>query len=320
MSSTDLGPRSAEGDSALEAFLSRTVIHELAGAAIPRDLLRFGLYGSIVVIATGVLGLVFPGANSIRRGSFFLILGTPAADMADHRARGRHPLDRLRHCALAPRSLLDARPPLRTLAPGSSGASRCRRHRWRGEHRLLSARDHQLGVVDRHRGIHRGMRGGDRRRLQRRLIQLGLRSNGDRHTPDCGGRRGPRSFKVVRRGGKGASASAPALLKGGKEGLDMARTRASRNPGSSSCVRAHALQRARLTSSPKIARHPLAADSRPTTPARPRTFESSSTQRSAARSSLASANFSRTGGVTGSAPARRAARLTTRLWRGQSHA
>lgn len=81
MSSTDLVPRSAEGDSALEAFLSRTVIHELAGAAIPRDLMRFGLYGSIVVIATGVLGLVFPGANSIRRGSFFLILGTPAADM-----------------------------------------------------------------------------------------------------------------------------------------------------------------------------------------------------------------------------------------------
>jgi hypothetical protein len=81
MSSTDLGPRSGEGDSALEVFLSRSVIHELAGAAIPRDLLRFGLYGSIVVIATGVLGLAFPGANSIRRGSFFLILGIPAADM-----------------------------------------------------------------------------------------------------------------------------------------------------------------------------------------------------------------------------------------------
>jgi hypothetical protein len=81
MTSTDLVPRSGEGDSALEAFLSRTVIHELAGAAIPRDLLRFGLYGSIVVIATGVLGLVFPDADSIRRGSFFLIFSAPAADM-----------------------------------------------------------------------------------------------------------------------------------------------------------------------------------------------------------------------------------------------
>ena len=150
MSSTDLGPRSAEGDSALEAFLSRTVIHELAGAAIPRELLRFGLYGSSVVIATGVLGLVFPGANSIRRGSL-PDPWHPGGRYADHRARGRHPPDRLRHCALAPRSLLYARPPLRTLAPGSSGSSRCRRHRWRGEHRLLSARDHQLGVVDRHR-------------------------------------------------------------------------------------------------------------------------------------------------------------------------
>jgi hypothetical protein len=43
--------------------------------------LRFRLYGSIVCIATGLLALLFPTADSIRHGDFFLILATPAADL-----------------------------------------------------------------------------------------------------------------------------------------------------------------------------------------------------------------------------------------------
>ncbi len=81
MTSTDPVPRSRGGGSALESLLSRSVIHEKAGAVIPRDLLRFGLYGSIVCIATGLLALLFPTADSIRHGDFFLILATPAADL-----------------------------------------------------------------------------------------------------------------------------------------------------------------------------------------------------------------------------------------------
>jgi hypothetical protein len=81
MTSTDPVPRSRGGGYALESLLSRSVIHEKAGAVIPRDLLRFGLYGSIVCIATGLLALLFPTADSIRHGDFFLILATPAADL-----------------------------------------------------------------------------------------------------------------------------------------------------------------------------------------------------------------------------------------------
>ena len=81
MTSTDPVPRSRGGGSALESLLSRSVIHEKAGAVIPRDLLRFRLYGSIVCIATGLLALLFPTADSIRHGDFFPVLATPAADL-----------------------------------------------------------------------------------------------------------------------------------------------------------------------------------------------------------------------------------------------
>lgn len=82
MASTDLVPRSPDdGGSALDAFLSRSVIYERAGAVIPRDLLRFGLYGTIIIIATGALALVFPTAPAIRHGQFFLLFATQAASM-----------------------------------------------------------------------------------------------------------------------------------------------------------------------------------------------------------------------------------------------
>jgi hypothetical protein len=84
MASTELipGPSAADDNgSALKAFLDRTTIHETAGAAIPRDLLQFGLYGSLLVIASGILALIAPSPESIRSGDFFLILGTPAASL-----------------------------------------------------------------------------------------------------------------------------------------------------------------------------------------------------------------------------------------------
>lgn len=84
MVSTDLAPSSPDGSegSALSDFLSRTTIYEQAGAVIPRDLLQFGLLGSIVVIATGLLALVFPGSASIRHGGFFFVFGGQVADLA----------------------------------------------------------------------------------------------------------------------------------------------------------------------------------------------------------------------------------------------
>jgi len=81
MGSTDLAPEPSEGGSALGDFLSRSVVYEKAGAVIPRDLLQFGLYGSIVVIATGILALIIPSAESIRQGDFYLVLGGTAADI-----------------------------------------------------------------------------------------------------------------------------------------------------------------------------------------------------------------------------------------------
>jgi hypothetical protein len=82
--STDLVPRADDDDgpSALADFLGRTTIYETAGAVIPFDLLRFGLLGSVAVIATGLLALVFPSAEAIRGGDFFLVLGDEAAGIA----------------------------------------------------------------------------------------------------------------------------------------------------------------------------------------------------------------------------------------------
>jgi hypothetical protein len=78
----DLVPSSPEdGGSALSDFLSRSTVYEKAGSVIPRDLLQFGFLGSMVVIGTGVLALVFPSPESVHHGGFFLLLGSQAADL-----------------------------------------------------------------------------------------------------------------------------------------------------------------------------------------------------------------------------------------------
>jgi hypothetical protein len=84
MASADLVSGSPGGGerSALSDLLSRSIIHEKAGAVVPRDLLQFGLLGSILVIATGLLALIFPGAESIRQGGFFFLFGGQVADLA----------------------------------------------------------------------------------------------------------------------------------------------------------------------------------------------------------------------------------------------
>lgn len=82
MAVTDLVPgSSASGGSALKDLLAHSVVYEKAGAVIPRDLLQFGLFGSIVVIVTGLLALVLPDPASISRGEFFLVLGSTAASL-----------------------------------------------------------------------------------------------------------------------------------------------------------------------------------------------------------------------------------------------
>jgi hypothetical protein len=82
MASTELVPSVPEdGGSALSDFLSRSTVYEKAGAVIPRDLLQFGYFGSMVVIGTGVLALVFPSPESVHHGGFFLLLGSQAADL-----------------------------------------------------------------------------------------------------------------------------------------------------------------------------------------------------------------------------------------------
>lgn len=81
MSSPGLLPGTPEDDNALRSMLSRVTSHEGAGAAIPFDLLRFGLVGSIVVVATGLLALILPGADSVRHSDFYLVLGGLAADI-----------------------------------------------------------------------------------------------------------------------------------------------------------------------------------------------------------------------------------------------
>lgn len=84
MSIDELVPREPPGGerSALSDLLSRSVIYERAGGVIPHDLLQFGFFGSLVVIVTGLLAVVFPDATSIRAGDFFLVLGGTAADLS----------------------------------------------------------------------------------------------------------------------------------------------------------------------------------------------------------------------------------------------
>jgi hypothetical protein len=84
MASTDVVPRRPDDDgSALGGFLNRCTDYEKAGAVIPRDLLQFGLVGSIVVIVTGILAFIVPSPESIRQGDFYLVLGGTAADIGE---------------------------------------------------------------------------------------------------------------------------------------------------------------------------------------------------------------------------------------------
>jgi hypothetical protein len=83
MSSADLLAASRPPEeSALSDFLRHTTVYERAGAVIPRDLLRFGFVGSLVVIGTGLMALLFPSPQSIKQGDFFLLFGSQAAGLA----------------------------------------------------------------------------------------------------------------------------------------------------------------------------------------------------------------------------------------------
>jgi hypothetical protein len=80
--STELVPDPSEGGgSALADFLRHSVIYEKAGAVIPCDLLSFGLLGSLVVIGTGLLALIFPSPHAVAQGQFFLLLASEAAGL-----------------------------------------------------------------------------------------------------------------------------------------------------------------------------------------------------------------------------------------------
>jgi hypothetical protein len=80
MSSTDLVAAPYE-DSALKSLLRKATGYEKAGAVIPGGLMQFGLLGSTLIIATGLLALILPGATSIRRSGFYLVLGGPTASL-----------------------------------------------------------------------------------------------------------------------------------------------------------------------------------------------------------------------------------------------
>jgi hypothetical protein len=80
MSSAELG-RVLGGDSALKSLLRKAIDQEKAGAVIPQEVMQFGLLGSAMVIATGLLALILPSAESIRNGDFFWILGSVAAGL-----------------------------------------------------------------------------------------------------------------------------------------------------------------------------------------------------------------------------------------------
>jgi hypothetical protein len=81
MPSPDLLPTQVDSDNALRLLLNRAISYENAGAVIPLDLLRFGFLGSIIVIATGIIALILPGADAVRHSDFFLVLGGLAANV-----------------------------------------------------------------------------------------------------------------------------------------------------------------------------------------------------------------------------------------------
>lgn len=70
----------APEDDALQSLLRRIGDYGKT-AVIPYDLLQFGLYGSVVVIVTGLFALILPGAASIRHSHFYLVLGSETASV-----------------------------------------------------------------------------------------------------------------------------------------------------------------------------------------------------------------------------------------------
>jgi hypothetical protein len=76
----DLVP-APDDDSALASLLRGAIPYERAGAVVPRELLQFGLYGSAIVIITGLLALTLPGADAIRHSGFYLVLGSVLANL-----------------------------------------------------------------------------------------------------------------------------------------------------------------------------------------------------------------------------------------------
>lgn len=69
-------------DSPFAQFLNNTVSYEKTGAVIPMELLRFGLFGSLIVIATGLVALMIPSAGEIQGSDFFLVLEDQVADIS----------------------------------------------------------------------------------------------------------------------------------------------------------------------------------------------------------------------------------------------
>jgi len=66
-------------DDALRRFLRNVTSYEGAGAPIPHALWQFGLYGSLTIIASGLLTFILPDKSWIRDGGFFLLFGDFAA-------------------------------------------------------------------------------------------------------------------------------------------------------------------------------------------------------------------------------------------------
>ena len=95
MSSTDLTPASdnavPDDGSALRALLDHAIPYEKAGAVIPHDLLQFGLLGSGIVIATGLLALTLPDSAAIRHSDFYLVLGSLTASLDTVMGRAASP-------------------------------------------------------------------------------------------------------------------------------------------------------------------------------------------------------------------------------------
>ncbi len=69
-----------EEESALKSLLRRAAVHDKA--VIPTDLVQFGLYGSVIVIATALLALALPSEQSISHSGFYLVFGGALGGLA----------------------------------------------------------------------------------------------------------------------------------------------------------------------------------------------------------------------------------------------